>query len=247
MDDKRVKMRGKPQRIVATIEARMTSSRLPGKMMLPASERPMIEHVIRRVKQIRYVDEVVLATTGNKGDDCLVSEADRLGISWFRGSEKDVMMRVIGAAESADSDVVVEISGDCPVLDPLLVEQNILMYVHNPCDYAAYKHGLSPPAGTGDSQVFSLDALRRAAEMTQAPPDREHPTRFIQRNPDVFSLLYIVGSLDLHWPELHLLLDTKSDYELLKRIIEHFGDSNPFFGCRDVVNLLRTKPQWLDF
>ena len=95
----------------------------------------------------------------------------------------------------ADSDVVVEISGDCPVLDPLLVEQNILMYVHNPCDYAAYKHGLSPPAGTGDSQVFSLDALRRAAEMTQAPPDREHPTRFIQRNPDVFSLLYIVEFL----------------------------------------------------
>lgn len=246
MDDNRVKIRGKPQRIVATIEARMTSSRLPGKMMLPASERPMIEHVIRRVKQVRYVDEVVLATTTNEGDDCLVSEADRLGISWFRGSEEDVMMRVIGAAESAGSDVVVEISGDCPVLDPLLVEQNILMYVYNPCDYAAYKHGFSPPVGTGDSQVFSLDALRRAAEMTQEPLDREHPTRFIQANPDVFTLLYIVGPLDLHWPELHLTLDTKSDYELLKRIIEHFGDPNPFFGCRDVVNLLRTNSQWLD-
>ena len=155
-------------KIVATIEARMTSSRLPGKVLLPANGKPMLEHLVSRLKQVKSIQEIALATTVNQADDCLVQFAKQQGISWFRGSEEDVMSRVINAAESVNADIIVEITGDCPIIDPLIVEQTIKMFLYNSCDYLTNGHIRSYPVGMG-CQVFRLETLKRSAEMTNDP------------------------------------------------------------------------------
>ena len=223
----------------------MTSSRLPGKVLLPANGKPMLEHLANRLKQVKSIQEIVLATTVNQTDDCLVEFAQQQGISWFRGSEDDVMLRVIGAAESVNADIIVEITGDCPIIDPLIVEQTIKMFLYNSCDYLTNGHNRSYPAGM-DCQVFRLETLKHSAEMTDDPVEHEHVTLHIRRHPDLFSHLYLIAPPDLYWPELGLVLDEQKDYELLKKIIEHFGHENPYFSCREIIELLKSKPEWVE-
>ena len=118
-------------KIVAIIEARMTSSRLPGKVMMTVLGKPMLYYLVERLKRVPSIDEIVLATTLNKADDKLIEFAISENISYFRGSEDDVMFRVVEAADSVGADIVVEITGDCPIIDPQIVEQTILMYMAN--------------------------------------------------------------------------------------------------------------------
>ncbi|MBN1392872.1 MAG: glycosyltransferase family protein [Sedimentisphaerales bacterium] len=237
-------------KIVITIEARMTSSRLPGKVMLPVNGKPVLEHLVNRLKQVKSSQEIVLATTVNKTDDCLVELARRQGIAWFRGSEEDVLNRVIGAAESVDADIVVEVTGDCPVIDPLLIEQSIQMFLHNPCDFLSNGPIPGDPVGCGYpigmvSPVFRMEALKRSATETADPLDHEHVMLYIYNHPEKFGHLYLIAPGDLYWPELALTLDEPKDYELLKKIIEHFGDANPYFSCREVIELLQSRPEWV--
>lgn len=230
--------------VVATIEARMTSSRLPGKVLLPANGKPMLEHLLDRLRRVPSVQTIVLATTVNKTDDVLERFAQRQAIAVFRGSEEDVMARVIGAAESVAAELIVEITGDCPIIDPDIVEQTIRMYLHNTCDYSSNCNVRSYPIGM-DTQVYRLNLLERSYAMTSDPLDREHVTRHIRMHPDLFIHVNLVAPPDLHWPELGLTLDEQGDYELLKKIIEHFGESNPTFNCSATLDLLRQHPEWV--
>lgn len=232
-------------KVVATVEARMTSSRLPGKVLLPANGRPMLEHLISRLRRVPSIEEVVLATTTNTTDDVLESFAAHHAMAIFRGSEDDVMSRVIGAAESVDADVVVEITGDCPIIDPSIVEQTIRMFFHNECDYAANAHVRSYPVGM-DTQVYRLEILKKSFAMSDHPLDREHVTRHIRMHPEIFRHVHLVAPPDLHWPDLGLTLDEQADYELLKKIIEFFGERNPHFTCGDVIQVLCSNhPEWI--
>lgn len=231
-------------KIIGTIEARMTSSRLPGKVLLPASGIPMLQHLVNRLRAVPSIDGIVLATTTNETDDSLEAFAGQMGINCFRGSEEDVMSRVIGAAASVNADLVVEITGDCPIIDPQLIEQTIRMYHANPADYVSNAHIRSYPDGM-DTQVFLLETLKHSASMTEDQLDHEHVTLHIRNHPELFSHVHVVAPPELHWPELGLTLDEPADYELLKRIIEHFENTNPLFSCLDVIRLLREKPEWV--
>jgi len=233
-------------KIVATIEARMTSSRLPGKVLLEADGKPMLEILVNRLKQVKAIDEIVLATTTNRTDDCLAKFAAQQKIKCFRGSEDDVMARVIGAAECVDTNIIVEITGDCPIIDPLIVGQTIQMYLYNDCDYVSNGHIRSYPDGM-DSQVFSLETLKRSAAMTKDRLDHEHVTLHIRNHPELFRHIYLIAPADQYWPELGLTLDEEKDYKLLKRIIEYFGDEKPYFSCREAIELLKVNPDWVDY
>ncbi|MGO0790220.1 cytidylyltransferase domain-containing protein [Herbaspirillum seropedicae] len=233
-------------KIVATIEARMTSSRLPGKTLLPAAGISMLEHLVRRLKAVPSIDAIVLATTVNAADAPLVDLAERLGIAAFRGDEDDVMQRVIDAAASAQADVVVEITGDCPIIDPEIVEQTIRMFKAHRADYVSNALVRSYPDGM-DTQVFRLETLRKSAAMTNEPLDREHVTLHIRNHPELFSHVHLVAPPEIHWPELGLTLDERSDYDLLKKIIEHFdAQGNALFSCLDAVRLLRQFPEFAE-
>lgn len=232
------------KKIVATIEARMTSTRLPGKVLLPAGGKPMLKHLVDRLRQVKSIQTIVLATTVNRTDDCLEAFAKEEKIAHFRGSEEDVMGRVIGAADSVNADIVVEITGDCPVIDPLIVQQTIQMFLHNICELASNSLIRSYPDGM-DTLVFALETLKRSAALTNDPLDREHVTLHICNHPELFRPVTLIAPPDLYWPELGLTLDEKADYELLKNLIEYFGPFRPYFSCREVIELLRTRPEWV--
>jgi spore coat polysaccharide biosynthesis protein SpsF len=233
------------QKIVATIEARMGSSRLPGKVLLPALGDSMLMHLVRRLRAVSSIDAIVIATTTNAGDDAIEDLAKEEGVLCFRGSEDDVLARVIGAGEFAHADILVEITGDCPVIDPDLVEQTIQMFLNHSVQYVSNSVIRSYPDGM-DVQVLEFEALKSSALMTNDTLDREHVSRFIWQHPDIFSCVHLIAPPSLHWPELGLTLDEDADYQLLVQIIEVLAPSNPLFSCHDIINLLRNSPDLLN-
>lgn len=232
-------------RVVATIEARMTSSRLPGKVLLPAMGEPMLAHLVKRLRAVPSIDQIVIATTINTTDDAIVAFADTAKVNCYRGSENDVLARVIGAAESQNADVLVEITGDCPVIDPDLVEQTIQMFFHHQVDYVSNSLIRSYPDGM-DTQVMWLRVLKASAELTMDVLDREHVSRFVCQHPEIYSRVHLVAPPSLHWPELGLTLDDERDYQLLKKLIERLSPADALFSCRDMINFLKQNPEWVD-
>lgn len=229
-------------KIVATIEARMGSSRLPGKVLLKAAGKKMLEHLVGRLRTVNSIQEVVLATTVNPQDDILEKVANRLNISCFRGSEGDVMSRVIGAAQSFGGDLIVEITGDCPLIDPQIVEMAIRTFLANRAVYVGNAHIRSYPDGM-DVQIYPLEALKKSSALTTDPLDREHVTLHMRNHPELFPPLHLVAPPECHWPELGLTLDEPADYRLLKRILEHFDPHTAEFSCLDVIRFLRANPE----
>lgn len=224
-------------RTIATIEARMTSSRLPGKVLLKVLDKSLLGYLINRLKAVPSLDGIVLATTSNSQDDILANFAATENIMCFRGSESDVMARVIGAAQAANADTIVEITADCPLIDPHIIEQAIQIFYANNADYVSNAHKRSFPDGM-DVQVFSLDTLKYSASLTSDNLDHEHVTLHIRNNPEIFSHLHIIAPPNMYWPELGVTLDEQADYELIRKIIEHFGSSN-LFGCVEIINFLK--------
>ena len=233
------------KKVSAIIEARMTSKRLPGKHMLPVLGKPIIKYLIDRLKKVQSLDCIVMATTVNKADDPLVKLSHEAGIKYYRGSENDVMSRVIEAAESVNAEIIVSITGDCPLIDPQLVDQAIRTFMHNCCDYVNNAAIPGYPGGM-NVQVYSLDSLLKSSESTNDILDREHVTSYIYANPDLFFPIYLLPTPELNHPEYTLELDEKSDYELIKQIIEHFGENNISFSCKDIIDLLLENPEWHD-
>ena len=167
-----------------------------------------------------------------------------MGTSVYRGSEHNVMARVIGAGEFKGADVIVEITGDCPIIDPEIVEQTIGLYKESRADYVSNCVKRTYPDGM-DTQVFRLDTLKKSATMTSDPFDQEHVTRYIRNNNQLFSHAHLIAPPEVSWPKLRLTLDQDEDYQLLRRIIEYFEPVNPMFSCEDVIQLLAKKSDWL--
>lgn len=220
----------------------MGSSRLPGKVLLEAVGKTMLEHLVTRLRIADSIDTIVLATTKNSQDDILEETAKGLDIACFRGSEDDVMGRVVGAAQSVGGDVVVEITGDCPLVDPQVVELAIRTFLANRAVYVGNSHVRSYPDGM-DVQVYPLEALKKSSALTTDPLDREHVTLHMRNHPELFPPLHLVAPPECHWPELGLTLDEPADYRLLKRILEHFDPHTTNFSCLDVIRFLRANPE----
>lgn len=232
----------KKKKIVATVECRMTSSRLPGKVLMEACGKPMLELLVERLKQVNALDDIVLATTVNYSDDPIVAMANRIGVSYFRGSEEDVLRRVLDAARSVNGEIIVEITGDCPLIDPEITAQVIDLYLLNECDYASNADPISYPIGM-DVQVFSTELLALADREGTSVEDREHVSLFIRRQPKRFRKLHLPAPPALHLPDLGLTLDEESDYRLIRMIYEHFYSINRNFSCSDIVLYLRENPE----
>lgn len=143
------------------------------------------------------------------------------------------------------ADVVVEITGDCPLIDPWLVEQCIQTFKANSAEYVSNNHIRTYPDGM-DVQVFRLDTLKTSASMTSEQLDHEHVTLYIRNNPDLFSQIHLPAPPNLHWPELGLTLDEEADYQLIKNIIEHFASKGTYYSLQDIIDLLKAKPEWVE-
>lgn len=231
----------KGKKIAAIVECRMTSSRLPGKVLMEACGKPMLELLVERLKRVNALDDIVLATTVNHADDPIVAMAKRIGVSYFRGSEKDVLRRVLDATRSVNGEIIVEITGDCPLIDPEITAQVIDLYLLNDCDYASNVDPISYPVGM-DVQVFGAELLALSDREGTSREDREHVSLFIRRQPERFRKLHLPAPPTLHLPDLGLTLDEESDYFLIRMIYEHFYSMNRNFSCYDIVSYLRENP-----
>ena len=227
---------------VAIVQARMSSSRLPGKIMRPVVGRPLLELLVERLKRAPRVDEVVIATTTNDGDDLVESLTERLGIGCFRGSEHDVLDRVRRAARAAQADVIVEITGDCPLIDFEVIDDLVDVYQRNDYDYVANILRRTYPRGL-DTQVFATSVLEEVARLTNDPADHEHVSLYIYEHPERFKLHNVESGLPREFWDLRLTVDTAEDFELVRRIYEELYSVNPAFTLKDLIDLFQRQPE----
>lgn len=235
-------------KVVAIVQARLNSTRLPRKVFLDLAGAPMLARHVDRLARARLVDEVIVATTTNESDSAIVAFCTQRGYRCFAGSEEDVLDRYYRAAETAQADVIVRTTSDCPFTDPDLVDRTVGAFLdaQPPVDYA--NTNLPPrtfPRGLG-SEVFRFDTLQQIWQDTapgHAGADhsaREHVTLFIYSHPERFRLLPITNDRDLS--SFRLTVDEMADYELARRIYEHFGHDR--FTWKETVDLLLSNPDW---
>lgn len=241
---------GAPPRVIASIEARMTSSRLPGKVLLEAGGKPLLQILIERLQRVERLDGIVVATTTNAQDDPIVALCERLGIPFFRGSEPNVLERVCGAARSMAAGVLVEITGDCPLLDPALVADalNTFFAVYPSSRYVSNSGpDISMPWGF-DVQVFMADDLYAINAANPDDLDREHVSyRFYRpESGDRYHPRFVQYTGELNRPDLRVTLDYPEDYALIKAAYEALAPVNPHFGAIEVIRWLDAHPALRD-
>lgn len=229
-------------KINASIEARMTSTRLPGKVLMEIKRKPALELMIERVKKSKFIDSVIVATTVNKTDDVIIELCKRLGVKYYRGSEEDVLQRVLQAHKLFRSDIIVQLTGDCPLIDPSLIDECVKFYINNDYDHVSNSVERSYPIGM-DVQVFSTKVLEEVSKKTNDPPDREHVGKYIYTSGE-YCIYILKAEGELFWPDLGITLDTIEDFQLIKIIFEHFEDNN--FTILDIVKFLRQNEHLLD-
>lgn len=230
---------------VAIIQARMNSTRLPGKILRPLYGKSILGHVITRVRACRNLDEIVIATTTAATDQVIVDEAVRYGARVFRGSEEDVLSRYYFAALENQADVIVRITSDCPLYDPALLERMLEKFyslnAQGPtCDYLSNITSRSFPRGL-DSEIFSFATLERLHREAQKPHQREHVTPYIYENTDQFRL-------QTFWNETNLsvhrwTLDTLEDWQLIHAIYTALYREDKMFSTDDILRLLQLHPE----
>jgi len=235
---------------VASIEARMTSKRLPGKVLMESiDEIPMLEFMIKRVLNSNKIDQIVVATTTNKSDDPIIQLCQKLNIDFFRGSEEDVLKRVFETHKHFNSDIVVELTGDCPLIDPKIIDSCINFYINNKFDYVSNAHVRSFPDGF-DVQVFSFELLKKVNYLATSNYDRENVTSFIYKDIDQnnFKIKAIIADQKNYWPDLRVTLDDIGDYNLIRAVIREFYPKKGYdFECFEIINFLKSNKKLLDF
>jgi spore coat polysaccharide biosynthesis protein SpsF len=230
-------------KIVASVEARMGSSRLPGKVLMDVAGQPLLLRLFNRLRACKMLDDVVLATTTKKLDDELEEFAIQHCLPIYRGSENDVLDRVVKAHEMMKTDIVVEFTGDCPLVDPEIVDYAIDMFLHNHVDIVSNVRIPSFPEGV-DVQVFRADALKHVSDTVNDPAVREHVSLFFYENPKSYRVLNMLAPTKWRLPGQRLQVDYEEDLRLVRLICDNlipkYGE---LFGLSQVIDLLKNCPE----
>lgn len=229
--------------IVCIIQARMGSTRLPGKVSRPILGKPMLARQIERVKQARLIDKIVVATTTKSDDDIIFSIAHDAGVGCFRGSENDVLGRYYQAAKKARADIVIRITGDCPLSDPKVIDETIGYFLKNIKDIDYTSKPINYPEGL-DMEIFQFNVLERAWKEAIKPSEREHVTPYIYNHPEIFRIRTWQNGVE-NLSAMHWSVDTSEDFLFITKIFEKLYPQNPFFSKDDVVGLLQKEPKLL--
>ena len=223
--------------VLAILQARTSSSRLPGKVLKPILGRPMLRHQLDRVRRARSLDALVVATSTDPGDDPIEALCASAGVACFRGSLDDVLDRFYQAALVHHPRLVVRLTGDCPLVDPALIDRLVDFFDSNRFDLAATADTF--PDGL-EVEVMRFDILERAWKDAVRPSDREHVTLLVRRQPERFRVGLYRGDRDLS--QMRWSVDEPQDFELVRRIYEALYPRNPAFTTDDVLSLLATQP-----
>lgn len=225
---------------VALVQARMGSTRFPGKMLAPLGGIPILEWVITRARQSKFLDRIVLATSDLKRDDDLVELAERVGINVYRGSEADVLERFAAAAKLYDADFIVRVCADNPFVDPCEIDRLIQFFQNNRCDYACNHQarlGNQYADGFG-AEILSAPLLHHLADLALESTYREHVTSYLWDNAKIFNLQSVESPPDLSYPELRFDIDTLEDYESMQKLV--LAGVNINTNAAKIVSLARS-------
>lgn len=226
--------------IMAFIQARMSSSRLPGKVFRPILGRPMLALEIERVKSCRTLDRVAVVTTTHADDQPIVELGKQLNVDIFCGSMENVLDRFYQAGKKFRPDHIVRITGDCPLIDPEVVDGMVRLYLEHGADYGTNCMPPTYPDGL-DAEIFSFKGLELAHMEAVLPSHLEHISTFFEEQPERFKIVNLASLTDLSG--LRWTVDEAEDYEFVKRVFEALYPANPLFSFKDVLDVLEKNPE----
>jgi len=231
--------------IVAIIQARMGSKRLPGKVLMDLNGIPMLQYQVDRVVKSKIIDQVVVATSTLPQDDEIVIFCKKINIAFFRGSENDVLSRYYDAAIKYKVDTIVRITADCPLINPEVIDRTIELFQNNDLDYAG---NTVPPESSqfpdgSDVEVFSMQALERANQEATSKEDREHVTFYFWKSEekDTFKIAQL-GNHE-NWSKYRFTVDYPEDYQVVKQIDKELKRRNKFGTLEEIIQILKEHPE----
>jgi len=226
-------------KVVAIIQARMGSTRLPGKVLKDLCGQSVLARVVQRTRRAKLLNELVVATSVLPADDAIARECERLSVACFRGEEADVLDRYYRAAQRFGAEAVVRITADCPLIDPELIDSTIAEFLKERPDYATNSLVVTYPRGL-DVEVFTFGALVEAWRSAKADYERVHVTPYLYEEPGRFRVLSLTADED--YSENRWTLDTADDLELIREIFRHFAP-NESMSWREVLELMKSRPE----
>lgn len=228
---------------VAIVQARLSSTRLHGKALMNIMGKPMLWHVINRLKQSRHLNDVVIATTTKEKDKAIIQLAKESKVKSYSGSEDDVLDRYYQAATRFKADTIVRITSDCPLIDPKVVDTVTEYFLAGNFDYVSNILKLTYPDGL-DTEVFSYKTLKRAWEEARLESEREHVTPYIWKHPQIFNIGSFENDVDLS--HFRWTVDVDKDIQFIREVYQRLYTEDGIFYMEDVLNLLQQHPELLE-
>ena len=227
--------------VLAIIQARSSSTRLPGKVLMKIEDKTMLEHVCDRVLASKLVDEVLVATTMNRLDLAIIKLCAEKGIRVYAGSENDVLDRFYQVAKIIKPANILRITADCPIVDPANIDKVIAEHLKSGADYTGNTVGKETYPDGQDSEIFTFEALKKSWKEAVLASEREHVTQYIKKNDTVFKIVGVESKVDLS--EHRWTVDGQEDLDFIREVNRELYPKDPVFSMEEVLNLLKTKPQ----
>ncbi|TFH47402.1 MAG: hypothetical protein E4G94_00150, partial [ANME-2 cluster archaeon] len=229
------------KKVVAIIQARMGSTRLPGKVLMDIAGKPMLEHIVERLKLVKNIDEIVVATSTSEDDKDILDFVETLGVIGFAGDESNVLKRYIDAAETVDADIVVRVTGDAPLINPDTIERLISSALDQNADYAICDPEI--PVIHEGFEVVSLNALKKVLQIANQDYIKEHVTIYLTENPDFVKTVYIEAEDEFKRTGYRFSVDTLADLRFIREIYKRLYKEGEIVNLHDVIELLDSEPE----
>lgn len=235
----------KASKVIIVVQARMASTRLPGKVMMTVMGKSLLALMIERLNMIRHWATVVVATSEDQEDDVIVTEAEELGVPCYRGSMNNLLDRHYQTAKRFEADVVLKIPSDCPLIDPQAIDQALEYFFSNAgkYDYVSNLHPATYPDGN-DVEIMTMACLEKAWKESTRQLELEHTTPYIWENPDLFCIGNVSWETGLDYSMSHrFTIDYQEDFDFMKKVFEELYPAKDNFSCTDILDLLNRKPE----
>jgi spore coat polysaccharide biosynthesis protein SpsF len=234
-----------PSKILIIVQARMSSSRFPQKVLKPILGESLLYRMIERLRQVQTPVEIVVATSTDPSDDVLVAHCQEKNIACFRGNLHDCLDRHYQLAKLYNADVAIKIPSDCPLIDPRIVDKTLQFFLETEgqFDFVSNLHPATYPDGN-DVEIMTFEALERTHREATRPLEREHTTPYLWENPNLFRIANLTWETNLDYSMSHrFTIDYEADYLFIKRVYEELYPQNPTFSMNDILGLLSQKPE----
>ncbi|HEY9002090.1 MAG TPA: glycosyltransferase family protein [Mucilaginibacter sp.] len=231
-------------KIVIVVQARMSSNRLPGKVMLPILGESLLYRMIERLKMIRHQAQIVIAIPEEAGDDIIEKEATKIGVPCFRGSLNNLLDRHYQVAKQYNADIILKIPSDCPLIDPRIIDQVLDFYFdhHGQYDFVSNLHPASFPDGN-DVEIMTMACIEKTWKEATRQLELEHTTPYIWENPEKFRIGNVLYNTGKDYSMSHrFTIDYQADYDFIEAVFEELYPIKPDFSCEDILDLLAKRP-----